>query len=232
MAKYIITFLIVTMFYHSGAQQIRVEAGAGYGQYSMNGLKDLNTTYLSHLVVKAKITDNFPIRPFFSGSILYYAPKTFYFGPVLGFASTGSRISYEDFSGGLVLDNILTSLYGGLRLGFVLSDKKLTFSQENSIYYAISRLKMYEKILTHEDARRFKSISPQFEPGIKVSYNLQRFEIGLKAGYLIDFKGKNKLAGDSSQTLVTGSDRKPVTNNWSGFRLGATLGFTPWYCKQ
>jgi hypothetical protein len=225
MTKYFLTFLALMTFYFSGAQQVRIEAEAGFGSFSMNDLKQLNSTYLSVLPVKAKITDDFPIQPYFTGALLYRTPKTFYFGPVLGFASTGSRISYKDFSGELVFDNILSSLYGGLRFGFVLSEKKLRISQENNITYSISWLKMYEKVLTQEDTRRFKSMSPQFEPGLKVSWTVNRFEIGAKAGYMIDFKGKNKLSDDPEQYLIMGDDKKQVTNNWSGFRLGMTLGF-------
>ena len=225
MIKQIFTGLFLLVTVCTAAQQVRIEAGAGYGSFSMNGLKELNTYFLESLPVKARLTDDFPVQPFFSGALLYHAPKTMYFGPVLGFTSTGSRVSYKDFSGELFLDNILSSLNGGLRLGFTLSDKKIKVSQENDFTLAITWLKMYRKVLSQEDTRNFRSMSPQAEPGIRISSHFNRFDIGVKAGYLIDFKGKYKLSEDSDKYLISADDNKPLTNNWSGFRLGLTLGF-------
>jgi hypothetical protein len=104
----------------------------------------------------------------------------------------------------------------------------MIFAAENNLSYSFSKLEMKEKVLTTEEERIFLSGGLQTEPGLRVSYRLSIFEFSVKAGYLIDFSGENKLDGESDQVLYLGGSKNKIKNDWSGFRLGASLGVILW----
>jgi len=228
MRSYTLLFIFSVAIHWASAQNIRFEMGAGMGSFKMDDLKELNTTYLKLLPVKAKITDDFPVQPWYNVALIYQTASNVYFGLTGSYVSTGSRVSYKDYSGELIFDNVLTSCSPGIRAGLQFSGNKIRLSAENTLSYSFSRLKMNEKILTTEEKRLFLSNSIQTEPGLRVSYRLSVFELSVKAGYLIDFMGENKLDGKSDQVLYLNDSKNKIKNDWSGFRLGASLGIVLW----
>ncbi len=225
-------FIFSVSMHWAGAQSIRIEMGSGMGSFKMDDLKELNATYLKLLPVKAKITDDFPAQPFYNVAVIYQTASNVYYGLTGSYASTGSRVSYKDYSGELLFDNVLTSYSPGIRAGWQFAGNKISFAAENTLSYSFSGLKMNEKILTTEEKRLFLSNSIQTEPGLRFSYRLSIIELSVKAGYLIDFKGENQPDGESDQVLYLSDSKNKVKNDWSGFRLGASLGIILWNRPQ
>lgn len=228
MRSFTLIFIFSVAIHWAGAQSIRIEMGSGMGSFKMDDLKELNATYLKLLPVKAKITDDFPVQPFYNVAVIYQTASKVYYGLTGSFASTGSRVSYKDYSGELIFDNILTYYSPGIRAGWQFAGNKVSFAAENNLSYSFSKLKMKEKVLTTEEERTFLSDGFQTEPGLRVSYRISIFELSVKAGYLIDFSGDNKLDGESDQVLYLGDSKTKIKNDWSGFRLGASLGIILW----
>jgi hypothetical protein len=210
----------------SSGQQIKIEGGYGLGSYTMTDLKKMNTSVLETLPVEAGITDNFPVRPYYYLSIDYNFNPGFSIGLTGNYNTTGSRISYKDYSGELIFDNILSSYSPGIQLSVALVDKKFKISEVNNISCSLSRLKIKEKVISSSEEYKYKSNSIQFEPGIKVSFPFSRFEIGAKAGYLLDLKGINRLKGDRDTILKDTKTGDEIKTNWSGFRISISIAMT------
>lgn len=193
----------------------------------MKDLKAFNNYYLKNLPVVAKITDDFPAQLSYNGSILYFISTQTYLGITGSFSTTGSRISYKDFSGELKYDNILTNFSPGIRVGFILINKKFRLTEENNLMLGITKLRMEESILGVEEQTDLSSKSIQIEPGVKLSYTfLEHVELGMKAGYLIDTGAKYSLKSNKEATLQNPVTDENVKNNWSGIRLGIFIGYT------
>ncbi|MDD4109281.1 MAG: hypothetical protein PHH93_11235, partial [Prolixibacteraceae bacterium] len=207
----LITLLSVTVF-----SQIIIEANYGYGLYSLKDLKDMNSEVLKNLPVEGKITDDFPDQPYYGIGIYYQTSELIAIGITGFYNTTGSRISYKDFSGELKIDNILTSYSPGISIRFKLLDKRLKLFEENKISYSFSKLKMHEEVLNSAEEMTFKSSGLQFEPRFRLSYNISALELGLNAGYLIDFPGKNRLVGDKDAILQYTNSGDEIKTNWSG----------------
>lgn len=222
-----VNFTIIMILISLGSfAQIRIEATYGYGTFSLNDLREMNTEIAKNLPVEARITDDFPAQPVYSAGLYYQATDIVYIGVTGSYYSTGSRISYKDFSGELKIDNILTTYSPGIAAGFKLVDKKLKLYEETRLLYSFSTLKMNEEIINTSDEMSFKSSAFQAEPRFRLLYSIYGIELGLNAGYLIDFGGKNRSVDNKDAILryTTGS-KEEIKTSWSGIRVGASLGY-------
>jgi hypothetical protein len=224
MKKVNITLIMILVSIVSFSQ-LRIEAGYGFGTYSLKDLRDMNSEILRNLPVEGRITDDFPAQPYYNAGLLYQVTDIVSLGITGNYYTTGSRISYKDYSGELKIDNVLSSYSPGIAAGFKLVDKKLKLFEETRISYSFTKLKMKEKIISLNDETVFKSCGLQVEPRFKLSYNICGLEFGLNAGYLVDFGGKNRLVGNKDAILQFTGSKEAVKTNWSGIRLGASIGY-------
>jgi hypothetical protein len=224
MKKVNITIIMILLGFVSFSQ-ISIEANYGYGIYSLKDLRDMNSEILKNLPVEGKITDDFPAQPYYSAGVYYQTSDNVSLGITGKFYTTGSRISYKDYSGELEIDNILSSYSPGIAARFKLIDKKLSLFEETRISYGFTKLKMKEKIIGSTDENIFKSFGVQVEPRFKLSYRINGLEFGLNGGYLIDFGGKNRLVGNKDAVLQYTVSNEEIKTNWSGMRIGASVGY-------
>jgi hypothetical protein len=208
----------------SFSQHFKFEIGVGRGYYAMTDLKKKNSNILINLPVIARITDDFPSKFYYVASLAYLITKNISFGILGSYYTTGSRISYKDFSGELSYDNILSSYSSGFKVAFKIVGKSLRLTEENNICYSFTKYKLSEKILTSSTNSRFKSNSIQIEPDFKLSYLYKMGELGILVGYLHDFCGTNNLNGDKKLPLINSLTKEEVNNNWSGLRTGISFG--------
>ncbi|MDD4144678.1 MAG: hypothetical protein PHN68_08585 [Prolixibacteraceae bacterium] len=223
--KKIITIIVFIIITYNSFAQLSIEANYGIGSYSLNDLRDMNAEILKNLPVQGKITDDFPMQPFYGIGIFYQTTDIISLGVTGYYNTTGSRISYKDYSGELKADNILTSWSPGIAVRFKLMDKRLNLYEETRISCAFSKLEMNEKVISYTDEMTFKSAGLQIEPKFKLTYDLSNMEFGINAGYLIDSGGKNRLVGDRDAILQFNNSKDPVKTNWSGVRLSASVSY-------
>jgi hypothetical protein len=226
--KYILLiFCLVQNVAQSYAQRFEVISSIGYSQYQMHDLKTIQEITLNDIVLPAKIVDKFPGTLHYSGELRLTFDK-FSVGFSYLFLTSGSRISYSDYSGEIRLDLTVInhSLGPSLMYQFFKKEKfrigsrlqfPLMFSQINE--------KDYIRLLdeSNSDKLRFYSLSCGFFPSIETYYKLSRINLGLRVGYLIDSKGR--LADDRELTIYL-NNKDYLTTDWSGLHIDLLLSLT------
>jgi hypothetical protein len=224
MKKMIVCLLLFQIIANTFGQKFNIEVGYGMGTYSMTDLKELNSSILENLPVDAEITDNFPPQPFYIAGLSFMVNRKTSFCITGSYCTTGSRISYKDYSGELIYDNILSSYSPGIQVSYTLLDKMLRLTGETNFSLSFSKLKLQEEILSSSNSAKFYSNSFQIEPRFKLSYQIKCIELGARAGYLIDFEGNNKKEGEKEFILRNTKTGKDIKTNWSGVRLSISIG--------
>lgn len=224
--KHILTIilLLVSCTIPGFAQKIKLEAGYGIGAYSMKDLKSLNNLLLDKLPVKGKITDNFPAQPSESVALTAQIGNRFVVGLTGSHSTTGSRVSYKDYSGEYKCDELLTSYAPGILVGVKLYKGIVDVSVMADAAYSFTKLKMEESLLTETTKKSFTANSITVLPEIKIARIIKRFELGINAGYLYDF-GADYSASDGSGNIKNTKTNQKISNNWSGYRLSLNLGY-------
>lgn len=224
-----IAIILVLIFKCSIAQDLKTEISIGAGTYYMKDLKYLNDIALKRLAFDAKITDDFPMTPYYSVSLIPIFDFFLNVGIFGSYYSTGSRIHYKDYSGEYTYDNLIKSYNPGVTIRIKLVDKKVLLKQYNNVSYSFTSLKIKEDIRVSEiessEEIEFKAKSFLVESGLKLDYTFYKsIGVGMNIGYLLDFRDIFYLKGNEDAILVENeySDRK-IQSNWSGIRIGFTL---------
>jgi len=219
--KFVLIVLGNIIIPFSYGQHFKINFSTGKGNFSMADLKEYNTYILNNLPVKTKITDNFPSTFYYDASFTFVFSKRLLLGVTGNYSTTGSRICYTDYSGSLKYDDILSSYSSGIKIIFPILNKPFVIAEENILSFCLTKYQFKEQILTYSNNTVFKSKSMQIEPSIKASYNYKIFEMGAYAGYLVDFGGTLK---SGSQPIKNNSTNKDIKSNWSGSRIGLSVG--------
>lgn len=191
----------------------------------MNELKDFNSNALQSLPVEAKVVDNFPQTGFFEGNLLYNFKKI-YLGVSFTYQTTGSRISYIDYSGELKYDQIVSSYSIGPIIKLKLNrEKRLNFNPYISTNIINSSYRLEEKVVlfTEEDnnSTDLESSGILINFGLEVIYKYEWIGAGVFIGYTQDTYGDLFLDGE--EVYLEGSNQ--FSTNWSGIRYGINITF-------
>jgi hypothetical protein len=207
-------------------QKFELIGGIGIGQCRMQDLKKIQDERLSTIPLPAKITDDFPWTLNYSGELNVHL-KNFCVGFAYFFLSSGSRISYSDYSGELTMD-ITTSAHGfgpSIMYPFYRKDRFLIGGRlQIPLMFSLIKSKDYVRILDESEtsSETLYSFSIGLFPSIETSYNLSRWSLKLDIGYLIDSKGR--LVEDDNLTIYL-DNKDYYTTDWSGFHFDFRLGY-------
>lgn len=117
---FILFILFIALIQEAIAQHIKVNGGAGIGFFNLSEYKKLNDDVLAALPVQGQLISNFPgtISP--EAAIVYETPFNTLAKIRLSwsFHSTGSRISYTDYSGKYLFDQTITFTTISTEFGF------------------------------------------------------------------------------------------------------------------
>jgi hypothetical protein len=222
----IILVILITIFgYINTYSQITFSFSIGTSKHSMTELKDFNNYIIDNLPVNAKIVDNFPFTPFYECNLLYNFNKIF-IGVSYSYHSTGSRISYIDYSGEIKIDQIISSNTIGpiVKYNFYKTGNFRYLSFISIKYQSTSyKISDYSRIYEFEESggEKFSSQSAISNLGVEVLYLYKNYGITAFIGFTLDFTGNFKFDG-----------RDEFNPDWSGISLGLRFSYDFKFAKH
>ena len=226
--------IIVSGFFPANAQELTFSVVPQYGSYDMSDLKDLQSEQAKNisdsLNTSPKTMYNFPAYWGFRVSTRYVKNRHNYSFHV-GYNTTGGRIHYSDYSGEIKVDKkvsntnfalgysyaLLNSEHFKLSAGIALGIAFSTIDAENLVEIYVSE----EKV---QYTREYHGHQLFTSPEICFSYAPFKFLfLELTAGY--HYQLNSSAMHDDSAGDLKNNKGGNVSPNWSGYRLGAGIGY-------
>lgn len=224
------SFLCFFAFSSTYGQGIRTEIQLGYGSFDMQDLAYFVKQHARDFDFPVKVVESFPAYYCYRISITKEWPDRWQTALILGKASTGARAHYQDYSGELRIDHLVSSVNFGLTAGralYTYHNFSLGASAGLNILFSDYNIESYLRVYSQQQDDDFRLVASSLalEPAIRAAYQIKRFSLGLSAGMLFDAGGRLHLPNERQAYLVDKSDR-PITINWSGYRTFFTLGYS------
>lgn len=207
--------------------QIRFSAGAGLGTYDMADLKEINESF--KLSVPALVTpqgiSTFPPYATYEAT-LQYKIRRFQLGAYWSYNSTGSRLSYEDYSGSLWYDQKVSCNQYGITLGHLLTRNDGPWEVIPSLrlgvintQYQVSDILQVTGNPAQSVVYKFTSNSYMISPGLSTNRVIKPWiALSFDFRYLLDLK-QDLRSTAPPLTYIFGSNGSHMGANWSGIRL-------------
>lgn len=235
------TTLISTIFVFAIVVQINAQENLwtiygqiGVGTYGMSDMKTMQSqleAQYSDVGLPVKIIGNFPPYANYQVQILRSISTDFAAGIHLGYASTGSRVSYRDYSGHIQDDLLLDRISGGVvlrRAAGQIAGRKLDFSTQISVSHTRFDIREDVRLLEKDLSLQtfsFVSYGLAIEPGLNLVLTEHPINIDLYTGYQLDYHFAFFLKGNRDAKLTDDSGNK-IKPGWSGARLAILIGYS------
>lgn len=203
--------------------QFSVQGGLSYGTFSMNSMKALQNdiSIASDSLLKAVTT--FPSYYGFSASLLWTQNEKASIGIAIDFNSTGGRLSYSDYSGYLLVDQVLTAFSIGA-VGEYKLNKSARWPISAGIQVSwvsstveITRESAIGNSPPSSDAQVLSSTNIGVRPHVLIQRNLPAgLYAFVQAGYELQYH---------KQLETSGGGKTNLTAEWDGFRALVGVGF-------
>ncbi len=225
--------LFVTIAF--GQLNVILYGKGSYNSFHMNDLKNLQSELLNEITsngIPAVKTETYPS---YVGTVIglllpiYEKENNTIFAGVLGeYTSTGGRIHYQDFSGEIRADQVVSAFsLGGtidyekyyteqFDVDFQLSAKLIFSSMKNDFLLQVGDAKQFQQF-------EFHSTSFGFEPAIIPNIKVSPIQLGISISYLLNLPTYLEYDLFSNAFLINNKGER-VTINWSGFRFGFLVG--------
>lgn len=213
------------------AQEIGLTAGVA--TFDMKSLKRVNEVWIqsAELDLPYKVVDNFPMFVGYSLRATFPVSTSVELGARMSYYSTGSRVSYADYSGSDIFDQKLRGLcISFLPCVHLVEPGKNILTVGIEIGTQLTWLNMERSIASPDavtyDNVSFSSLAFCTEPTLRYGRRLgsSPLVIAVSAGYHIDAAAGKLYLKDGDKTYLMEADNKAAKANWSGAR--AELGFS------
>lgn len=219
--------IFVSMTLAASAQEFVPSVGIGYSTYSMKSMRNFQEEFAKGFPVNAEVLQDFPAYINYWGSLtMQYDDVSM--AIVVGHTSTGGRIYYQDYSGYIGVDNLVSMTYAGLTPGFVLPAGKYKICPGANVFAYFNKLDVKSFVQVgdnyDEDHSRFKSLTLTLGPYLDIRRQVGKFMFAanLSANFPV-FADKLYFEGTKAQYLVDNKD-KPVTIGGAQLRAGLSVG--------
>lgn len=230
--QYISIFILLLVNLQVWAQpgEIRASYHLGAGQYMMQGLKSLNKQRLEGIAVNAKILQNYPIYFTHTLVISQSFAEINYLGISIEHQSTGSRISYKDYSGELTLDSRLTANSIGIFYEGIVAEKKgIDIAWGSYLYYNFSSLQFdnYLKVNsgTQSEIIRFESKGISLQPFISASKQVKSLILGTELSAYLNIASKDFYLAQNKDATLVDNNGSEISPDWTGLRFKARISY-------
>jgi hypothetical protein len=224
---FIVSILVMSNFY--GYSQIgSLGFEINYHKYSLGNFKNFRDEIVNALPVSGKITENFPAYIGFKGSYSNTF-RNYKFSVFFGYNSTGGRISYSDYSGKLLIDQVLDIYSTGIQLYIPLYQKNNYFlyvAPKSSIAFTTIKFAQIVEINSEvqKENEKLKSTSIGFGIELSLSKKIKFIEIVAECGFDYYIPSEIYLYGNKDSYLVDMHNNK-VKCELEGWRTGIGLRF-------
>ncbi len=204
----------------------------GLGTYAMGDLKTMQSEMeeiYSSFGIRLKTIGDFPPYLNFQVQVIPWINDELSTGVFLDYASTGSRLSYEDYSGIVKVDMILTRAAGGVLINHSpasVPGRDIKISMQISLIF--TQLEYREEVGLNIqrlflDTHLFSAYGIGIEPGIDWTIIRKPLNIGLYFGGQLNLNTTLALSQNREAKLtdLSGTELKP---NWSGARIAILIG--------
>jgi hypothetical protein len=223
-------FIIVNNILYS--QNFTIKVSQYYSTYNLTDLKSFQKNYTmqlgSSLNIPFKVVDHFP--SYYSYQIatgLKYS-ENLESGIIYNYSSSAARSDYQDYSGNLRLDFLLSSNSYGVYSEY--SFPLITFLEGvfgTKILYNKSLLTFNNELTIFNesdiDKISFESNSFSFNPYGSIGSFYRWLFLRINFEYMIDFNGELTNTKGKKYKLP-GKNNSAAKTNWSGFRIGLDIG--------
>ncbi|MHB2149852.1 hypothetical protein ACX8XP_12410 [Calditrichota bacterium LG25] len=208
-------------------QKASVRLKIAYSFYAMNDMKAFNKELLrqyQYTVPDMAITENFPA--FFGYTIEVFNPfSRMPFGYFVSYNSTGSRITYSDYSGAVYYDMLVKRLWLG-----IFKEKTVKHGFYISLYAGVmaNYLVINQKLIVWQE--RVKSRSKYWGMGLAIAPNIgyrikfNGFSLGIYLGFELDYAAID-LKNTENPNLRLHFKGAYLNPDWSGLRFGISVGY-------
>lgn len=227
--KILVLLISMLLANSSGAQKLLFGVGGGYATFSMNDLKDYNTTVQNNLSFTPVLTDNFPGWLNFNADVLYSLPKLLAAGLTVSTTSTGSRLHLSDYSGEYSFDNRQHGWFPGVKvLVGKAPGRQSGFSAAMESGMAFSSMSFNEKFVLYEeetgDKQEFSARGFFVKPGITYMQHIgNQLIVAANVSYYLSFENGYYIKGNSDQKITNTDTGKNIKPNWNGLRAGILI---------
>ncbi len=219
-------YLVIILFNFDLFAQHGIGIELGYGTYSMEKMKDLQQYFIDNSGIPLTVNESFPSYPYYQLKYSYTIEKS-EFGGNLRYASTGGRISYADFSGSLILDQLLQLYSFGVHYAhFVANDENWSIKLKGIVFYNYSNLNLDEELILYEEeaveSASFNSSGLSLVPLIQGDYRIFT-NVFLMANLGVDINLiRQPFMLDGEKDAIISIPEGDLSPNWSGVR--ASIG--------
>lgn len=220
-------FLFSALTTVSMAQKFEISGSMIYGTYSMKDVSEFQQEIVDQLPVPAKVMSDFPAYIGWEGKTSYCFSRVS-LGLYTSMHSTGSRVSYTDYSGSFEYNQLAKITQLGIGVEYFLSSRENDWQPFLSMQIGLgwTKFNLNDKLivdgqLLYEDNIDFASNHITIQPSIGIRRNFGKFFVATQAGYLLD--DAKQLEDDNGYTLLNG-EGEPIGVDWSGVRLALTGG--------
>ena len=196
--------------------------------------REINDSYAEATGVQTTITDGYPSYYGFRGGFLLSTTESeedqILYGGFIDYTSTGGRIDYQDYSGMLRVDQIVSAWSFGPTAIYRKSYSELfCINYETSIQLVQSQLHNVFNLRIGSSSKNqiadFHSLSFGIEPSIQPSLKFLGCMAGISLSYLFFLPTSLEYDNYSDAYLVNKNGDR-VTIDWGGFKFGLSAEFS------
>lgn len=211
--------------------RIYLEPRLGFGTFRMKSMKEFQQTFISYTGVNAKATDSFGPYFQFGVNVLKDLDENARVGVFVERGSTGGRVAYEDYSGEVRLDNLVSYNTIGILLYShePIRSSQVSFVSGMEANLFLSRLKTegFSRIYDTSDSSgdKFNSIGFGLKPYLGLQYPILSVPARLTLGYMASGNKPFHVPGERDHVLVrnNNSTDNKLEPSWSGLRINLSV---------
>ena len=202
-----------------------VFVSAGMGSYRMDEMKYLLEAIMDTYPVEARVISSFP--PYTSTSAGFI--KRFYphlkAGAAYGFATSGSKADYSDYSGSVrTTIDAVSNKFGVFGTYTPMESERLEFSLIGRVDVNMTRMDVSSYLVaagySNGVNNKYRSVNPQLSAFAELMVHFGKLSLGVEGGFLADVPGKLKGTGNGQDLTDPADNRTILTSDWTGWRAG------------